>query len=215
MKKRIACLLTALVVLSCATPVFAAQSPSSDVPSCAQPEAEATVTAPDGTVLDVTIKNVDAAVETAAVAEAAKVSAEADVVAVVDVKLGTAMPEGGIVLKLDVDGVKAGDNVVLLHQKADGTWETILPYTVLDGVVYAHFTSLSPVAIVKLPVVASATPAVPTTPVVSTTPVAPTTPAAPEASEAPTAPKAGASLVLPLASLVCAAGATVCGRKVK
>ena len=212
MKKRIACLLTALVVLSCATPVFAAQSPAS-----AQPEVKASVTAADGTVVDVTIKNVDAAVKSEAVAEAAKVSADADVVSVVDVKLGSAMPEGGVVLTLAVDGVKAGDYVVLLHEKADGTWETIIPYAVMDGAVVAHFTSLSPVAIVKLPAVAAApvAPTTPTTPAAPVAPVAPTTPAAPVAPEAPTAPKAGASLVLPLAALVCAAGATVCGRKVK
>ena len=218
MKKRIACLLTALVVLSCATPVFAAQTTGAVSPGSAQPEIEASVTAADGTVLNVTIKNVDEAVKNEAVAEAAKVAADADVVSVVDVKLGSAMPAGGVVLTLNVDGVKAGDYVVLLHEKADGTWETIIPYAVMDGAVVAHFTSLSPVAIVKLPAAAYTAPVAPTTPAAPAAPVAPeapTTPAAPVAPEAPTAPKAGASLVLPLAALVCAAGATVCGRKVK
>ena len=204
MKKRIACLLTALLVLSCTTPVFASQSPAAS-----QPEVGGKVTAADGTVLDVTIKNVDEATKAEAVVEAAKVAGDAEVVSVIDVKLGSSMPAGGVVLTLSVDGVKAGDYVVLLHEKADGTWETIIPYNVMDGAVVAHFTSLSPVAIVKMPAVAY------TAPVAPATPVAPAAPVAPVAPEAPTAPKAGVSLVLPLAALVCAAGATVCGRKVK
>ena len=189
MKKRIACLLTALLVLSCATPVLAAPSNTAT-----QPKVEATAKAADGTEVAVTVEQTVAdEVKTAATTEATKAAAtvsadtKATVVAVVEVKLGTTMPEGGVTLTLAVEGVKAGDNIVLLHQKADQTWETITPSEVKDGAVVAKFTSLSPVAIVKLE-----------------------TPATTE-----TAPKAGATLVLPLAALVCAAGATVCGRKVK
>lgn len=44
--------------------------------------------------------------------------------------------------------VKAGQNVVVLHEKADGTWETIKPTSVANGSVTFTMTSYSPVAIV-------------------------------------------------------------------
>lgn len=198
MKKRIACLLTALVVLSCATPVLAAPSAETT-----QPKVEATAKAADGTEVAVTVEqSVVESVKTEAAAEATKAAAavsadtKATVLAVVEINLltGTTMPEGGLTLTISAEGIKAGDNVVLLHQKADGTWETIVPSEVKDGAVVATFKSLSPVAIVELE-----------------------TPATTAGTDTPaeTAPKAGASLVLPVAALVCAAGATVCGRKVK
>lgn len=185
MKKKLACLLTALVVLSCATPVLAA--PSSEA---TQPKVE--VETPEG--VEVEIEAVEEEVKAEAETEAAKVAAtvsantKATVLAVVEINLTEGeIPEGGLTLTIKADGIKAGANIVLLHQKADGTWETIVPSAVKDGAIVATFTSFSPVAIVEL-----------------------VTPATTD-----TAPKAGASLVLPLAALVCAAGATVCGRKVK
>lgn len=187
MKKRIACLLTALLVLSCATPVLAAPSAEAT-----QPEVKVETSA-EGVTVEVE-QTVTESVKTEAATEATKAAAavsadtKATVLAVVEINLTAGdIPEGGLTLTIAADGIKAGENIVLLHQKADGTWETIKPSEVKDGAVVATFTSLSPVAIVKL--------------------------------EAPattgTAPKAGASLVLPVAALICAAGATVCGRKVK
>ena len=191
MKKRIACLLTALLVLTCATPVLAA--PSNEA---TQPKVEASAVTADGTKVDVKVEQTvaeevkkEATTEATKAAAAVSADTKATVVAVVEINLpeGTTMPEGGLKITIKAEGVKAGDNIVLLHQKADKTWETIKPDSVKDGEIVATFTSLSPVAIVELE-----------------------TPATTE-----TAPKAGASLVLPLAALVCAAGATVCGRKVK
>lgn len=49
-----------------------------------------------------------------------------------------------------VDGVKAGDQVVIAHLKADGTWEKVVPTEVGNGVVYAKFDSLSPVFVAVL-----------------------------------------------------------------
>lgn len=49
-----------------------------------------------------------------------------------------------------VDGVKAGDKVVIAHLKADGTWESVAATEVTDGAVYAKFGSLSPVFVAVL-----------------------------------------------------------------
>ncbi len=55
-----------------------------------------------------------------------------------------------ITIAFNVKNVMAGDTIVVLHKKADGTWEKITPDAVVDGKVTATFTSLSPVAIVKV-----------------------------------------------------------------
>lgn len=194
MKKRIACLLSALVVLSCATPVLAAPSAEATQPEV---KVETSVEGVEVEVEQTVAESVKTEAATEAVKAAAAVSADtkATVLAVVEINLTEGdIPEGGLTLTIKADGIKAGDNIVLLHKKADGTWETIVPSSVKDGAVVATFTSLSPVAIVQLE-----------------------TPATTAGTETPagTAPKAGASLVLPVAALICAAGATVCGRKVK
>lgn len=55
----------------------------------------------------------------------------------------------GITITLNVSGVRAGDNVYVLHQKPDGTWEMLKPGSVFNGGVTVTLTSLSPVAVVK------------------------------------------------------------------
>lgn len=49
---------------------------------------------------------------------------------------------------LEVPNVYAGQKVVVLHQKADGVWETIKPEAVANGSVTFTVSSLSPVAVV-------------------------------------------------------------------
>lgn len=49
-----------------------------------------------------------------------------------------------------VDGVKAGDQAVIAHLKADGTWEKVTVTEVGNGVIYAKFDSLSPVFVAVL-----------------------------------------------------------------
>ncbi len=74
------------------------------------------------------------------------------VIAVLDIKLpdGVTMPKDGIDLPINVDGVKKGDaNYFLLHLKEDGTWESVKTTATADGVLTGHFTSLSPVYVVK------------------------------------------------------------------
>ena len=46
-------------------------------------------------------------------------------------------------------GITAGQKVAVLHQKADGTWESRPVTNVSNGSVTATFDSLSPVAVVS------------------------------------------------------------------
>ena len=189
MKKRIACLLTALMVLSMGTTVFASPSKGSEAPKV-EAETSAGVKAEIGEV-NASVKT-EAETKAAEAAKAVDADAKATVLTVVDISLpeGTVIdPEKGVDITIKAEGVKAGDNIILLHQKADGTWETITPSSVKDGVIVANFKSLSPVAIVKVE--------------------------APATTADGTAPKAGVVTVLPFAALVCAAGAAGCARKVK
>ncbi len=63
--------------------------------------------------------------------------------------------KGKAEVTFDVDGVKAGDCIKVLHY-VNGEWEVIDPSSVKDGKVTASFTSFSPIVFTKLtPEVAS------------------------------------------------------------
>ena len=203
--KKLAVLLAALLVLSCGTTFLAAPSPEAgaDSPEAGvdSPEAgvdeeekdeEVAVTIKGATAVDATGKKVD--VTYVPVSESVKAEAEAkaeekskgsEVLAIVDVKVPAGT--GKVTITFEVEGIKASDkgSIYLLHEKANGTWEVIHPDKVEDGKVTATFTSLSPVAIVKV------------------------------AEETTTLPKTGAPVVLPVVALICAAGAAGCAKKVK
>ena len=191
MKKKMVALFAALMVLSMTTPVFAA--PSVTAEDIAKP-VESAVAVVNGQQVKLTVEKVEGkTLETVyekvekAVAQSTNKAEKQSVVAVVNVSLptGVKMPEGGIEITFDVDGVVAGDKIYLLHGKADGTWETITPSKVADGKVTAKFTSLSPVAIVKV-----------------------TGAAASPQTGVP-------FVVAPVTALVCVAGVAVCARKMK
>lgn len=57
---------------------------------------------------------------------------------------------GSVDVTFSIDGVKAGNTVYILHEKADGTWETIAPKSVEDGKVVATLSDFSNYAIVKV-----------------------------------------------------------------
>lgn len=103
----------------------------------------------DGKESDVTV-SVAAANET--VVEEAKAQAtaivgkKATVLQVVDVIFPKEFKS--ITIPFNIVNVKEGDNIVALHQKADGSWESITPDKVDNGKVTVTFTSLSPVAFV-------------------------------------------------------------------
>ncbi len=56
---------------------------------------------------------------------------------------------GGRPIEFPAPGIVPGDEVVVLHLKADGTWETI-PSTAGNGMITGTFTSLSPVFYFKV-----------------------------------------------------------------
>lgn len=171
--KKFAAVLAALLVLSCGTTVLAAPSQT------AEGLASTVSTKTEG----VTLKEVaNESIVKEALAKAEEKSANSTVLALVEVE-----STGAKTITFEVEGVTAADagKIYVLHQKADKSWEVIHPDKVEAGKVTVTFTSLSPVAIVKV------------------------------ADTATTLPKTGAPVVLPVVALICAAGAAGCAKKVK
>ncbi|MBR2627139.1 MAG: hypothetical protein IKD30_02665 [Peptococcaceae bacterium] len=83
---------------------------------------------------------------TAAVTGDTKVTAA--IVAIMDIKAEITGDKADITVA--VPDVKAGETVIVLHQKADGTWEQLPVVQVVDGKVVFTATSFSPIAIVKV-----------------------------------------------------------------
>lgn len=150
MKKVLALVLSAMMVLAMGMTAFAAS------PITKPSEMDASTDAPGKIVLGtVSSENV-----TAAQNVAQGVNKNSDVLAVVDVQYTvdgkvTQLPAGGANIRLNVPSVKKGDNIILLHL-VNGKWEQIRPSVVGDGYVIGYFSSLSPVAVVKLPANSSA-----------------------------------------------------------
>lgn len=192
MKKKIAVLFTALMVMAMGTTAFAATSPTTKTTDTTTTEATSyanvTVAAEGGVVIDgvaSTVAPTVTAVTTAKVEEAqaqavASIAETAKVLQMVDVSLPVSFEK--VQLTFNVNGVTAGQKIAVLHQKHDGSWETITPDSVGNGTVTATFTSLSPVAFVAYNA---------------------------SAQTGETAP------ILPIIAVICLAGVAVCGAKVK
>ena len=189
MKKKIAVVLTALMVMAMGTTAFAATSPTTKTSETTTAEATAyanvTVAAGgiviDGVASTATVKAVTTAqVEAAQTQAVASVAPTAKVLQMIDVTLPVSFEKAQ--LTFSVNGVTAGQKIAVLHQKHDGSWEVINPDSVGNGTVTATFTSLSPIAFVAYNASAQTG---------ETTPV------------------------LPIIVLICAAGIAVCGAKVK
>lgn len=231
MKKKIAVVLAALMMLSC-TPVFAAGSVSTDVDVEIEHDEDMDVSG---------ILQIDPAQDSSAMTElkanqeagttvANKVVAEgkkAEVVAMV-IMQGN-IPDGKeISLIFTVNGVQVGDKIVVSHLRSDnGKWETFDGNVIAAGKVKIDgVDNLSPFYIAKVvddpdyvPAPEnnlndlsnilhhySSTAAAAGNTTTTTTPVVDST---------ATLPKTGAPVVLPFAALACVAGAVVCGRKAK
>jgi len=81
-------------------------------------------------------------------------SAEPEILAAVDFTPSDSVKaeiekKGKVEITFDVEGVKAGDSIRILHF-VNGKWEVIEPTSVKDGKVSAIFTSFSPVVFTKL-----------------------------------------------------------------
>lgn len=143
--------MAAVMVFGSSMTAFAATSTSTVAATAADVSAVSAVTA-DGTA--VTVSAVTEAVVTdaqkAAVALVGQsAAANAGAVQVEKVFELTAAISGPTDITISVPGVTAGQKVAVLHQKADGTWESIPVKNVSAGSVTATFTSLSPVAVVS------------------------------------------------------------------
>lgn len=155
MKKFMALLCAGLVACSMSLVAFAAESPST---STTDNQVVGNSTVEEVRVWDTVLVDGKestgslsvAAASDAKVAEAkaaaAQVSSKATVLEVVDVNFSGSFSK--ITIPFNVKNVVAGQNIVVLHQKADGTWETITPDKVENGKVTVTFSSLSPVAFV-------------------------------------------------------------------
>lgn len=191
MKKKIAALLTALMVMAMGTTAYAAISPTTTTTdtntTTASSYANVTV-AENGVVIDGVASTVapsitavtEAQVQAAQAQAVATVAPTAKVLQMVDVSLPVSFSK--VQLTFNVSGVVKGQKIAVLHQRHDGSWEKITPDAVGNGSVTATFTSLSPVAIVAYNA---------------------------SAQTGETAP------ILPVVAIICIAGVVICGKKVK
>lgn len=58
--------------------------------------------------------------------------------------------EKPVTITFQVTGVSSDDKIIVAHKKQDGEWEYITPTAVANGSVTVPFTSLSPVAFIKV-----------------------------------------------------------------
>ena len=166
MKKRIMALALALT-LSFAMSITASAADSTSAPSVAasaskapaaelatttQQFSEATIAefATTTTIksdVNATVSAVSTETAKATIAQAkAVVGANAFVASIVEVNVPAGTEKATITL--GCPNVWAGQSVTILHQKADGSWETIKPDSVANNSVTFTMTSFSPVAIV-------------------------------------------------------------------
>lgn len=198
MKKFAALLTTVLVMAMSTATVFAAGSVTLNATvesNVAGTTTEnASVAAFSTNTLGVTVNTV-AADATKVVAVVAPNATSAELVGVAEVTYTGVIPAEGVAITLKVDGVKAGDNVKVIHYTSATEYE-VLDAVAGDGTVTATFKSLSPVGIVKYTLPAT------------------TTPDTEESSDTtPVAPKTGVLPVAAMAAGICLAGAAVCSKK--
>lgn len=161
MKKKLFALASALILtFGMSVSVFAADSASTSTTTTTVTavSVDATITADQanafaaGTTVTASVEGAKVAPVTAEVANAAAAQAKAvagtnaAIATIVDLSVPEGTGEG--VFTLSVPTVKAGQAIIILHQKADGTWEEISPEEVKDGAVTFKMSSYSPVAIV-------------------------------------------------------------------
>ena len=151
MKKKIAVVLTALMVMAMGTTAFAATSPTTKTSETTTTEATAyanVTVAEGGIVIDgvastaaPTVKAVTTAqVEAAQTQAVASVAPTAKVLQMIDVTLPVSFEKAQ--LTFSVNGVTAGQKIAVLHQKHDGSWEVINPDSVGNGTVTATMHQL-------------------------------------------------------------------------
>lgn len=137
---------SAAMVMVLGSTVFAAPSVAT-VSATASDVSNVAAKTEDGTAI--TVAAVPVAVVTnaqkAAVSFAGKDAPAVQIEKIFDLQATISAPTS---ITLSVPGITAGQKVIVLHQKADGTWESVPVSKVAAGSVTATFSSLSPVAVV-------------------------------------------------------------------
>lgn len=147
MKKKLAGLLAALMVLTMGTTVFAATSPTAEDIAKAE-NAVTSVTTDAGVSLSKS--QIAPAEYKEAAQKATTITADAEVLAAFELTAPAGTTSGPMNVTISVAGIKAGDTVMVLHKcSKHGVWETITPSKVEDGKVTFGVDSLSPIAIVR------------------------------------------------------------------
>lgn len=163
MKKRVFALVSALILtFGMTVSVFASatQSPTASntttVPAATSADATfsddllnayASNTSVSTTVTGAKISKVSTSVAASAASRAKAVAGSGAVIATI-VDLSVPAGTGAASFTLNCPNVQAGMRVIILHQLADGTWETINPSAVGNGSVSFTLSSYSPVAVV-------------------------------------------------------------------
>lgn len=152
-------------------------------------------------------------------------NAKPDVKAVLNIDLNVTGGTKADVFAANTNGIKvtfnagivpaANKKYLVLHQLASGAWETVPATIAQDGTVIATFSTLSPVAIVEVPLAEKAgidTPATPDNKDDSNN----DNNASAGNNGAATSPKTGETLpVAGLMAVICLAGAVVCAKRVR
>lgn len=225
MKKKFISVLTALMVLSMSTTVFAAPSPSTGTTG-----SNVTVASNATTAVTAVTGATSATVTASEAQEAAKAATSyvpsgytGEVAAIIDLTAGTNQNANGeYVVSITVPTLSAGANVFVLHINANGTTEK-LSATVADGGVVTFATpGFSKFAVVELTVAAGTTPTTPATPGYSPEYYAQlqaasaTQTATPATTTTTTSPKTGdMTAVMSVMAVISLAGTAVCSKKVK
>lgn len=144
MKKKLAGLLAALMVLSMSTTVFAITSPTAE--DISKAESAADVSTDSGVTLS---KSQIATTEYKEAAQkASEIKSDAEMLAAFELvaPAGATFP---MTITISVSGIKKGDTVKVLHKCSQHGWETLTPSNVSDGSVTVSVDSLSPIAVVR------------------------------------------------------------------
>ena len=145
MKKKLAGMLAALMVLTMGTTVFAATSPTAE--DISQAESAATsVTTDSGVTLSKSQIAITVYKEATEKAEA--ITADAEVLAAFELT-APADATFPMAVTISVSGIKKGDTVKVLHKCSQHGWETLTPSKTSNGSVTVSVHSLSPIAVVR------------------------------------------------------------------
>jgi hypothetical protein len=151
MKKKLAGILAALMVLSMGMTVFAAPSPNkaSDMAKAAADLVTTVESGSDAVALTAGTVNTDDLTSVYdVVAEKIGSSTGFNVLAAVELSSVNTLPDGGLQITFDVTGVTSGEANIRIYHKKGTDWEVKTPF-VGNGYVTATFDSLSPFFVVR------------------------------------------------------------------